>query len=1244
MIKPDLSLDSRELEAPNGSLRYAKNVVVTQDGIAIKNEDGFTNIITLDYNFIGKIELPDGFVIFSTNGTTSEIGIYRNNVYTTVMANNFLGFKLDCPIEGVYKYANNGDLIISWWNGIRDNSIPPFILNIDNPPTISNINDVNLIKLFPHFKVPRIDITSLGTGGNIKVGLYSFVLSYEFDTVNNTKWTGHTRFIPIDTPGTPTNHEMLNANNFGTNSNKSANIVIENLDTTFSYFRLGAIIQQNNSQEFIEIGRYPTGAGSTIINFIGQSIPTNVTVEEVTKDNLIFSKVKTGTINNNKLVLGNVVTSDLINLQPYANEIKVGWVSSEIDGNFYKDGTTVYWNKGFQPGEVYGLYMYATLKGGVTTEAFHIPGRVAKPMFIDPSGVNELINERDTLVDKAWFGYDPNSQTGQGVNIDSRVYHIFETATQDGFDTNGCPYGTMGYWENIDEKYPDTSDFDGSIYGSDIVGKNVRHHKFPNIATLHKNRTDSNIKFVLGLTFSNINIPIELQDKIEAIHFGFAKRTLDNRTVIGCSPLLPDTWYNDPPHTGIYYRTYDFKMLSSLDSTFVDHVFLEGYCSDVYTYPFMHFASPPGGGVPYLAGTIENQGLVANNIVPIKTTKYDEIGSVQHKDHLRLYDKSPYATPFVTHLAFTNILIGHIISYPYATLRRFRRNVYYGFAEQEIIPLGYSFNPNITSIDYYNSSSGTLNKRVHGGDTYLGLQRIFLEEGIDTDPLYETCRISPSVYTQYHLEERIAPSGFPTSPYNPTEHYNIFNYDIDWITLNKYMETFPYDTLSFRTNEFPYWICRSIVEPTDGLRENWRTFLPNNIYKMPSNKGEIWALNSINKTLVINQKYSMFIAYLKDKLNTLGTDTYVGVGDIFDRQPEELLGINHGYIGCESQFGITVFPNGILIPDRKQGKLFIYDGKQINEISNKDAKLYFKDNLNTDIDIDNPYSLCGIVSTFDDKWNRLIISKKDITLDDTLTFRGDYTPLTVIYNNGDIVYYNGVLYSIINNEGQMSLELLSNDSYTDTSFTISFNLKRNTFTSFHDYKPNCLFYNRNNSFAIDNKKIYSFNNTSLKATYFNSVVYDSFIDILFNTEPLNTKEIEMIEWVTEVIKSNNVKLYDETINKLMVYNETQCTGLLDVNTNNDWYDVSTGKTTYGTWYFNQIFDAVLNNKLPILDSNKLPISTNVNKNVKDFYENFEFISKFAILRLLYTNPEIDNTQRDIYIHNAEVKFIPNIIK
>ena len=182
MIKPDLSLDSRELEAPNGSLRYAKNVVVTQDGIAIKNEDGFTNIITLDYNFIGKIELPDGFVIFSTDDTTSEIGIYKNNVYSKIIVSVYLGFKLDCPIEGVYKYNNKGDVIISWWNGIRDNSTPPYILNIDTLPfnltgyELSDPDDIKLIKMFPHFKVPKIDITSLGTGGNIKVGLYSFIL------------------------------------------------------------------------------------------------------------------------------------------------------------------------------------------------------------------------------------------------------------------------------------------------------------------------------------------------------------------------------------------------------------------------------------------------------------------------------------------------------------------------------------------------------------------------------------------------------------------------------------------------------------------------------------------------------------------------------------------------------------------------------------------------------------------------------------------------------------------------------------------------------------------------------------------------------------------------------------------------------------------------------------------------------------------------------------------------------------
>jgi hypothetical protein len=95
----------------------------------------------------------------------------------------------------------------------------------------------------------------------------------------------------------------------------------------------------------------------------------------------------------------------------------------------------------------------------------------------------------------------------------------------------------MGYWENKDEVYSNTSkwitlDNTGTpVAGKNFQGQNVRHHRFPeaynytsdtitpNLSkSIHPSATNYNLVNILGIQLSDVVIPDELASKVRKIN------------------------------------------------------------------------------------------------------------------------------------------------------------------------------------------------------------------------------------------------------------------------------------------------------------------------------------------------------------------------------------------------------------------------------------------------------------------------------------------------------------------------------------------------------------------------------------------------------------------------------------------------------------------------------------------------------------------------------------------------------
>lgn len=255
----------------------------------------------------------------------------------------------------------------------------------------------------------------------------------------------------------------------------------------------------------------------------------------------------------------------------------------------YKNVKYSYNLKGYRRNEVYAFYISFVLKNGTETYAYHIPGREAGSL-----GDDALVEENDFIGQHADTVHRDayNFHTGEfkSYNSTSRVCEIVNTMdhvknAQDGSFGNR----KIGFWENANEEYPDTPDFnigrnvgptngEAVSSGTGIAGQKVRHHKMPSNtsrlvdsytteAAVINNAQGSFITEqvsvvdgatntsqqpqqtypmrsaedvnILGIKLSNIKIPKHILDQVQGYKIYYAKRKPEDKTILGQSLAIP---------------------------------------------------------------------------------------------------------------------------------------------------------------------------------------------------------------------------------------------------------------------------------------------------------------------------------------------------------------------------------------------------------------------------------------------------------------------------------------------------------------------------------------------------------------------------------------------------------------------------------------------------------------------------------------------------------------------------------
>ena len=275
-----------------------------------------------------------------------------------------------------------------------------------------------------------------------------------------------------------------------------------------------------------------------------------------------------------------------------------------------------------------------------------------------------------------------------------------------------------------------------------------------------------------------------------------------------------------------------------------------------------------------------------------------------------------------------------------------------------------------------------------------------------------------------------------------------------------------------------------------------------------------------------------------DTINTSSGEAQIGNGGVFKSNPQEFSKSGLGYIGSQHN-NIKSTEFGHIQIDSKRGQIFLIgtNGSGIKEIT-KDGmrnwmKTYLPFTINKyfNIDIDQEYNGIGISIGYDKRYNRILITKLD------------YEP-----KFKEIKYENNQFYY-----GTLPIKLNDIKYFYNKSFTISYNFNTNTWTSFHSYLPN-YYIDNNNYFLTGNNntnKIWGHNLINNSYQVFENKKYGFEIELNSKYSIVN-KQLQSISYLMDsIIYDDNNPVYNNVgMNKAIIYNEHQSSGMLLLETTN----------------------------------------------------------------------------------------------
>jgi hypothetical protein len=568
----------------------------------------------------------------STTASTSGIFLIDTSANTVVTllttttgdANGHLNFDIDNPITGDFRLSPTGEVVVYLTDNKYKFVVEP-LTKIEypsyyNPPRVFNVTrqklfvttggssnqlyvtggqNINMLSMFMDSgRIPEFNNVSIIEGGGVATGAYYLAIAYADKDFTETNVLGMANPVYVH-PSSETYipFEMIGGAPGGTQTNKSIKWDLTNLNTDYKYI-VPYVLQKIDNVEWVYKLEFVEIKTSTLsITYSGLEQVDKATVEDAVLDKVSYLSAKAIAQLDNRMYVANLTGRKDLGYQRFANGIQLQAITKEIiefdpraydlyninsgyasivtdvnnppypiDFNYisqiihplqngkdrgYRNINRLFKEKSYRRGEVYSFYISFILKDGTESYAYHIPGR-----NISQSWENEplTVNNPPGFNPAEFLETDPNGL----------AYQYLDTSMHVG--------QTTGYWENKNETYPDSPDFDvwsvdgngTPVYSGSIRNLNVRHHKmpsnhnpifsvipvdtdfsFPSLTTASTPETRTTFKEttrILGFKLANLKIPKFILQQVQGYKVYYAKRNQGDKTILGQSGLHPATW------------------------------------------------------------------------------------------------------------------------------------------------------------------------------------------------------------------------------------------------------------------------------------------------------------------------------------------------------------------------------------------------------------------------------------------------------------------------------------------------------------------------------------------------------------------------------------------------------------------------------------------------------------------------------------------------------------------------------
>ena len=500
--------DPIDLYKKDNSYTHARNMInMLADGQLYGKSAEPSNVPSglIPYTPIGFIYLSDDqWVVFSTNNTVSEIGIFTDvtNTYVTLMNDSAtlaaslpgLNFSTSNLITGTARRGYDCGFDVYWSDGARN---PDRTLNTATCPwTIGSIStpkiypnpwvqscitsascivchntnqiDVEQLRLAPLLSIPCLKLSKSITSGQLFNGSYMVAIAYAQNGIKCTDYIAFSDIISLYTHLT-----------VGSSFDLSINGIDNQTKIRFTEMEVVVISMINQQVQAKKLGIYSTSIEKITIDNIDPTL-SNIPIEKLplSSPSIVSSDAIFG-ISNYLTRVGPRERPDF-NYQPIANNIQTYWAAVEYPEDYYYIGGNEHgMNVGYMRGEVYSFYIRWVYNTGDKSASYHIPARNV-PTPATPATLSSLATV-------------PTVEGSLGVVV----------------------HGRTGVYSS-NELYPDHSP---EVWGP-LCGARIMHHQFPDqsltVKLSHYNPngapTNPNQKStisVLGVYFDNIAAPVD---------------------------------------------------------------------------------------------------------------------------------------------------------------------------------------------------------------------------------------------------------------------------------------------------------------------------------------------------------------------------------------------------------------------------------------------------------------------------------------------------------------------------------------------------------------------------------------------------------------------------------------------------------------------------------------------------------------------------------------------------------------